>query len=216
MADVLMALLLVAAVFAGALGLMFTSEATLGVGVIALGCLCAILARIAQAGRHHNELMAPRREAQAAQTVAARTPEQLEHRAKVQRWQGIAAVAGLAAIGAIFVIGFIVSRIGAQPPETLTAEKAQESGALTVKVEEKSDAWWVENQTDYLWNVCWAERMGQRAIVPTMNPKATVAVRHDAFMKIGSAHHGSDLRVACSYDGTDVASPLTIAAVVKP
>jgi hypothetical protein len=52
MTDVLMGALIVLAVILGALGLLFTSQATLGVGLIALACLIAILARIAQASHH--------------------------------------------------------------------------------------------------------------------------------------------------------------------
>ena len=206
-------LLVIVSVLFGIGGLFFASQATAGVAAITFACLLAIFARIEQAGRHHNELMAPRRQALEAEHQLQQTPEP---RAKVQRRQSIAAIAAVVVIGGTLVIGFIVNRTAAKPPETLTAEKVQTSAVLTVKIEEKSDAWWIENETNYQWNVCWAERMGQRAIVPAMNPKATVAVRHDQFARIGSAHQGSDLRVTCSYDGTDVASPLTISAVVKP
>ena len=206
-------LLVVGSVLFGIGGLFFATQATAGIAAIAFACLLAIFARIEQAGRHHNELMAPRRQEQEAADRQQQTPEQRE---KVQRGRNIAAIAGVAVIGAIVVIGFVVNRTGAQPPDSLTAEKAQQGAALTVKIEDRSDGWWIANQTNYRWNICWAERMGQRAIVPTMNPKATVAVRHDDFVKTGSAHQGSDLQVTCSYDGTDVASPLTISAVVKP
>jgi hypothetical protein len=52
MTDVLMGALIVGAVILGAIGLLFTSQATLGVGLIALACLSAILARLAQASYH--------------------------------------------------------------------------------------------------------------------------------------------------------------------
>jgi hypothetical protein len=54
--------LVVLALLFGLGGLVFASEATAGVAAIAFGCLLAILARIEQAGRHHNEAMAARRE----------------------------------------------------------------------------------------------------------------------------------------------------------
>jgi len=52
--------LIVFAVLFGLGGLVFASEATSGVAVIAFGCLLAIFARIAQAGRHHDETMKAR------------------------------------------------------------------------------------------------------------------------------------------------------------
>lgn len=38
-------------------GLIFTSSATMGVAIIAVCCFLAILARLAQAGHHHREIM---------------------------------------------------------------------------------------------------------------------------------------------------------------
>ena len=46
-------LLIALAVLAGAAGLLFLSQATTGVGLIAFGCLLGILGRIAQADGHH-------------------------------------------------------------------------------------------------------------------------------------------------------------------
>jgi len=51
------ALLIIAIVLAG-LGALFLSNATSGVGLISLACLCAILARISQADEHQRELKA--------------------------------------------------------------------------------------------------------------------------------------------------------------
>lgn len=51
-----MALVALAAAL-GVVGVTMLSEATLGVGVVALGCLCGILARIAQAAQQHKALM---------------------------------------------------------------------------------------------------------------------------------------------------------------
>ncbi|HVJ24242.1 MAG TPA: hypothetical protein VM756_09945 [Burkholderiales bacterium] len=53
-------MLVVVAVLFGVGGLVFASQATGGVAAIALGCLFAILARISQAGRHHEESMRAR------------------------------------------------------------------------------------------------------------------------------------------------------------
>lgn len=39
------------------LGLLFLSEATTGIGLIAAGCFLAIVARIAQASSHHRSIM---------------------------------------------------------------------------------------------------------------------------------------------------------------
>lgn len=47
-------LLIMGALLCGLIGLVFLSEATAGVGIIALGCLTAILARIAQASHHES------------------------------------------------------------------------------------------------------------------------------------------------------------------
>lgn len=44
------------------LGLLMLTQATLGVGIIAMACLAAILARIAQAAGHHSQLMRALRE----------------------------------------------------------------------------------------------------------------------------------------------------------
>ena len=61
-------LLCVAAVFAVLGGLMSLSNATVGVGLVALSCSLGVFARIAQATRHHDELIeridAPRSESQ--------------------------------------------------------------------------------------------------------------------------------------------------------
>ena len=51
------ALLTVLAVIAGAIGVFSLSQATTGVGVIALGCLFGILARLAQAESHQRALL---------------------------------------------------------------------------------------------------------------------------------------------------------------
>ena len=130
----------------------------------------------------------------------------------------------LFAVGAVCVllfggIGAALTRIGDAPgTRSQLIESVQDAtapGALTIKIEDKSDPWWVANETDYMWNVCWAERIGQRGSVLTMNPHATVAVRHDSFRPIEGAYGGTDLRVICSYDGADVSSPVRVAAVVK-
>jgi len=52
MTAVIMGFLIAGAVGLGALGVLLTSEATIGVGLIALACLTAILARLAQAAHH--------------------------------------------------------------------------------------------------------------------------------------------------------------------
>lgn len=53
-------LLLFLAVVAGGFGLLNLSQATLGAGLIALGCLLAIWGRIHQAQAHHRDVMAKR------------------------------------------------------------------------------------------------------------------------------------------------------------
>lgn len=52
--EVLTTLLVFLAVIIGAAGVVFSSEATLGVALVALACLLAIFGRIAQAAHHHN------------------------------------------------------------------------------------------------------------------------------------------------------------------
>lgn len=54
-------LLVVGAVLLGLAGLLELSQATLGVGLIALACLLAILARIEQATRQHYRAHPPAR-----------------------------------------------------------------------------------------------------------------------------------------------------------
>ena len=56
-----MAILIVLALLFGAGGLLFASQATGGVAAIAVGCLFAILARMAQAAKYHSELVAGRK-----------------------------------------------------------------------------------------------------------------------------------------------------------
>lgn len=53
--DILMAWLIALALLAGGVGIMFASEATFGVAAVAVGCLLAILARIAQAASHRSD-----------------------------------------------------------------------------------------------------------------------------------------------------------------
>jgi hypothetical protein len=48
--------LIVLALLAGVLGVVFASQATMGVAFVGFGCLCAILARLRQADIHHHAL----------------------------------------------------------------------------------------------------------------------------------------------------------------
>lgn len=48
-------LLVVVAVIAGLIGLLFSSEATAGVAIISFACLLAIFARISQAAAQHQK-----------------------------------------------------------------------------------------------------------------------------------------------------------------
>lgn len=50
-------ILLLIAVVAGGVGLLLSSQASLGVSVVGFGCLLAIWARIAQAAGHHRDVM---------------------------------------------------------------------------------------------------------------------------------------------------------------
>ncbi len=49
-------LLVILAFVAIGIGLFTLTQATMGVGILAVGCFLAILARIAQASHHHNEI----------------------------------------------------------------------------------------------------------------------------------------------------------------
>lgn len=51
------AVLMILAILAGVVGVFSLSQATMGVGIIALGCLLGILARLAQAEAHQRALM---------------------------------------------------------------------------------------------------------------------------------------------------------------
>ena len=64
----------------------------------------------------------------------------------------------------------------------------------------------ITNRTNYLLNVCRAERNGRRAFIPTMLAGATVTVGPNAFRPTDRAHPGSDLRVNCHVDGADMAA----------
>jgi hypothetical protein len=211
--SALSGLLVILATFAALFGLASLSNATLGIGIIAFACFLAILARLAQAAAHANP---KREEADVATTARPMTSEQGTHFQKMQRRRQVAGVAALALVAGLLAVGFVVRHFVLRSPNTLTAETAQAPGALTVSISDKSDAWWIANETNYIWNVCWAERQGRRAFMPTMNVKATVTVRHDDFKPEVSAHSGNDLQVTCSYDGDDVASPIRVNAVVKP
>lgn len=46
-------LLVIIAILAVVFGVLSLSQATMGVGIIAIGCFIAILARLAQAAEHH-------------------------------------------------------------------------------------------------------------------------------------------------------------------
>jgi hypothetical protein len=52
--DIFAGLLVFAALGIGGFGVLLLSNATFGVGMIGLGCLMAILARMAQASHHHD------------------------------------------------------------------------------------------------------------------------------------------------------------------
>lgn len=47
---------ILAAILAASVGIFLLSEATMGVGILALACFFGILARIAQADAHHKKL----------------------------------------------------------------------------------------------------------------------------------------------------------------
>lgn len=49
--------LIICAICAGFVGIFLLSQATMGVGIIALGCLFGILARIVQASFHQEQLL---------------------------------------------------------------------------------------------------------------------------------------------------------------
>ncbi|WP_208588000.1 hypothetical protein [Xanthomonas fragariae] len=49
--------LVIISILAVAIGVLSLSQATMGVGVIAIGCFIAILARLAQASEHHKSLL---------------------------------------------------------------------------------------------------------------------------------------------------------------
>ena len=51
------AFLVIIALFGGFVGFIFLSEATTGVGIIGIACLCGILARIVQASNNHKEVI---------------------------------------------------------------------------------------------------------------------------------------------------------------
>lgn len=53
MTAVIMGALIAVALILAAVGLLLTSNATIGVGLIGLACFAGILARIAQASYHH-------------------------------------------------------------------------------------------------------------------------------------------------------------------
>lgn len=54
------AVLVIIAILAVGYGLLSLSQATLGVGMIAIGCFVAILARLVQAAEHHRALSRPK------------------------------------------------------------------------------------------------------------------------------------------------------------
>lgn len=72
----MVALLLLLAFLALVVGLFLLSQASLGVGVIAAGCFLAIVARIAQAAKHQEELKRMQ-QAQVLGANAARHPANL-------------------------------------------------------------------------------------------------------------------------------------------
>ena len=55
--DVMSAILMILAIIAAIAGAMSLSQATLGVGTIALACFLGILARLAQAEAHHRDAL---------------------------------------------------------------------------------------------------------------------------------------------------------------
>lgn len=52
--------LMIVATLAVLFGAFSLSQATMGVGIITIGCFIAILARLAQASQHHREAMRPK------------------------------------------------------------------------------------------------------------------------------------------------------------
>jgi hypothetical protein len=67
-------LLILAAFGVAAIGLLFLSNATSGVGILSLACLLAICARIAQASAHHRELWTAIERLQAVPAAATPPP----------------------------------------------------------------------------------------------------------------------------------------------
>ena len=54
------AILMILGILAVVVGALSLSQATMGVGIIAIGCFLAILARLAQAEVHHRALSGPK------------------------------------------------------------------------------------------------------------------------------------------------------------
>lgn len=99
-------LLVVFSVLFAIAGFVFSSNATSGTVTMAFACLLAIFARIAQAGRQHEELLAPRRQAQAPPVPELSPAEREERRRRERRdmmiaGAAIALVMVLAAISAL-------------------------------------------------------------------------------------------------------------------
>lgn len=53
--ELMTAILVLVAALAGVVGLLFSSQATSGVAIVAFACLLAIFARIAQAAHQHQK-----------------------------------------------------------------------------------------------------------------------------------------------------------------
>lgn len=96
-------ILVVVAVLFGIAGLFFLSEATTGVGLLAFGCLLAIMARIAQAGAQHQEATAAVESSSEPEAAPLLSPAEREAHARKER-RGIVVAVAITVV----ILGFVV------------------------------------------------------------------------------------------------------------
>lgn len=113
------------------------------------------------------------------------------------------AVAVLAFIAGV-ALGTYVGRTTGPVAEAAAADTPSRDDSLNLTVRKAADGWAVTNHTDYVLNLCWAERSWRRGSVPTMMPGATVVVRHEAFQPSTRANPTPGWRITCASNGYDI------------
>lgn len=202
---VLVRFLVLSAVVAGVVGSATLTEATFGVGVIGIGCLLAILARIAQAHTQHAATHAARVEpamhVRGAVAPVDIGPYAAPRSADISARHGVAAWAVVTAV-VLFTASFIIYSALQDAPTSATrggtGTVAQPpSSPPSARVARTATGWQVDNTTEIGWFDCVAEAGASQATIGEVGPYGRVVLTGDDFVPPLLAGSSDGLEIMC-------------------